>query len=40
MRRAVEILEDSLGPEHPRTQGARTNLKNLLTELAAVCREG
>ncbi|HYU34739.1 MAG TPA: tetratricopeptide repeat protein [Thermoanaerobaculia bacterium] len=33
MRRAVAILERSLGPDHPRTQIGRENLEILLSEM-------
>ena len=40
MRRAVEILKGSLGPEHPNTQDARKNLESLLAEIAAAAPGG
>jgi hypothetical protein len=35
MRRAVDILERSLGPDHPWTRTGRTNLEILLAEIGA-----
>jgi len=35
MRRALKILETSLGTEHPKTQIVRRNLELLLQEIAA-----
>jgi hypothetical protein len=33
MRRAVDIFEASLGPDHPSTQTAKRNLEILLAEM-------
>jgi hypothetical protein len=35
MRRAVEIFERSLGPDHPSTRTVKRNLEILLAEMAA-----
>jgi hypothetical protein len=33
MRRAVEIYEASLGPDHPTSRGVRRNLELLLADM-------
>ncbi len=39
MRRAVEIFEASLGPDHPNTKGVEQNYRLLLAEINKTAEE-